>query len=85
MLVPTSEHLLNGWMVNDLCQAWDLRSLLRKFSNQRSSQKQSLRQRLVFKKFTKERCQEVGMREVRNRKGQKANVRMLYGVGHQYG
>lgn len=69
MPVPGSEHLLNGWVVNDLYQAWNLRSLFRKFSTRSFPQKQSLRQRLTFKKFIRERCQKTGMQDNRQETG----------------
>lgn len=56
MWLPGSEHLLNGWMVNDLCQAWNLNlgnSLTR-------GPPQSLTQRLLFEKFIKRRCKDAG-------------------------
>lgn len=69
MPVPGSEHLLNGWVVNDLCQAWNRRSLFRTFSTHGFPQKQSLRQRFTFKKCIRERCQETRMQDNRQETG----------------
>lgn len=67
--VPGSESLLNGWMVDDPCQAWSLRSLFRKFSNPRFPSKQSPRQSLTFKKFIRGRPSERACRTGGERQG----------------
>lgn len=79
-MVPGSEHLLNGCLVNDPCQA---RNLNLGNSLTRGSRQSKATQRLTFKEFIKERYKDAGVWEkVRNREGQKANARMLYGAGH---
>ena len=51
VLVSVSEKVLKAWVVNDLCPAWDLRSVFWKVSNLRFCSKQSPGQRVMFKPF----------------------------------
>ena len=65
--------------MNDLLKTWDLRSFLRKLFIQRSPQKQSLRQRFVFKKLIKKgsrksACRAGGEKQRRSEGQSKATV-----------